>query len=347
MRLAQAPLAGVPGCTVASPRGSSPRSRSFSGGRSLPTRCRRYFSGTRDSLPPSSWPRPVTPPASFDWAVMLVATLLHFALSITYGLILARLTSCLGLMLSLLAGAAFGVFVFAVNMYGSTAVFPWFEAARDWVTVAAHLVFGIAAAGVYKVLLRLRHVRLQRAWSGARATGGRRTLITHHQSSMKGTTRKRESRTSTACKPKHSRRGKAQNSAESPSRRPHPLNCRGDVEQQAISLIIVEPRAYSPSNSATDCSPSTCSDTTFTMTTIGMLSNIPHTPQSQAKNSNAMKTAAAFIFAIFPVIQVVTKIPTIVEIAIDAPMTRRAADNDSNCMKATMPVAPAISTGPK
>ena len=28
---------------------------------------------------------------------------------------------------------------------------PWFEAARDWITVAAHLMFGIAGAGVYKL----------------------------------------------------------------------------------------------------------------------------------------------------------------------------------------------------
>jgi hypothetical protein len=28
---------------------------------------------------------------------------------------------------------------------------PRFEAARDWITVAAHLLFGIAAAGVYKL----------------------------------------------------------------------------------------------------------------------------------------------------------------------------------------------------
>ena len=99
-------------------------------------------------------------PTSLDWLVMLVATLLHFALSIAYGLVLAWLTSHLGLVLSLLAGAAFGLFVYAVNMYGFTTVFPWFEAARDWITVAAHFVFGIAAAGVYKMLSRRRYVRV-------------------------------------------------------------------------------------------------------------------------------------------------------------------------------------------
>jgi hypothetical protein len=44
-------------------------------------------------------------------------------------------------------------------MYGFTAVLPWFEAARDWITVVTHGVFGVAAAGVYKMLSQLRFVR--------------------------------------------------------------------------------------------------------------------------------------------------------------------------------------------
>ena len=36
-------------------------------------------------------------------------------------------------------------------MYGFTTVFPRFETARDWSTVAAHLVFVLTVAGVYKM----------------------------------------------------------------------------------------------------------------------------------------------------------------------------------------------------
>jgi hypothetical protein len=92
------------------------------------------------------------PPASFDAVVMLVATLVHFALSITYALILAPLLTSLGPRAALLAGAAFGVALFAMNMYGFTVVFPWFAATRDAITVAAHVVFGVSAAGVYKAV---------------------------------------------------------------------------------------------------------------------------------------------------------------------------------------------------
>ena len=94
----------------------------------------------------------LSPPASFDWEVMLVATLVHFALSIAYSVILSRVIARLGTALSLLAGIVFGLLLYGINMYGFTAVFPWFEATRDWITVIAHVVFGIVAAAVYKLL---------------------------------------------------------------------------------------------------------------------------------------------------------------------------------------------------
>jgi len=97
-------------------------------------------------------PSVLPPPASFDAMVMLVATVVHFALSVAYGLILAPLLASLGMASSLVAGALFGVALFTVNMYGFTTVFPWFDAARDGITVAAHVVFGVTAAGIYKTL---------------------------------------------------------------------------------------------------------------------------------------------------------------------------------------------------
>ena len=99
------------------------------------------------------------PPTSFDWRVMLVATLVHLMLSMLYGLILSCLMSRLAPAIAAIVGAAFGLILYAVNMYGFTVVFPWFEAARDWITLASHLVFGVAAAFVYKVLSRRRGVQ--------------------------------------------------------------------------------------------------------------------------------------------------------------------------------------------
>lgn len=50
----------------------------------------------------------------------------------------------------------------------------------------------------------------------------------------------------------------------------------------------------------------------------------PQTPHSHAQKSNAIKTAAAFIFAILPLIQVMTNMPTKVAIPNELPDTNSA-----------------------
>ncbi|HEY8623007.1 MAG TPA: sodium:proline symporter [Casimicrobiaceae bacterium] len=99
------------------------------------------------------------PPATFDGSIMLVAALVHVALSIAYGLTLSVFISRLSTPLSLLAGAAFGLLLYVINMHGFTFFFPWFAAARDWITAATHVVFGMVVAAVYKT----RRVRTSRS----------------------------------------------------------------------------------------------------------------------------------------------------------------------------------------
>ena len=91
------------------------------------------------------------PPATFDWAVISVATLIHFALSITYSIILARFITRCGMLFALFVGVLYGSVLFGVNMYGFTMMFPWFAEARDWITLVTHAVFGGSCAVVYKV----------------------------------------------------------------------------------------------------------------------------------------------------------------------------------------------------
>ena len=95
---------------------------------------------SRDVLPP---------PAAFELGIMLVATVLHFGLSIIYGFVFVYLMRALalGAVAGLFAGLVFGLVLYVVNMYGFTLVFPWFSLVRDWVTVVAHLVFGLVLAG--------------------------------------------------------------------------------------------------------------------------------------------------------------------------------------------------------
>lgn len=100
-------------------------------------------------------PAVLAPPSTAVWQILLVATVIHFSLSVAYALILAPLLARLAAQgggrlrtgPALLAGALYGLLIYAINLYGFTLIFPWFAVARDWVTLAAHLVFGLALAG--------------------------------------------------------------------------------------------------------------------------------------------------------------------------------------------------------
>lgn len=100
--------------------------------------------------------RVLPPPDSFDASVWLVATFIHFALSIAYAALLGPLASRLSGIRALLAGAVFGMALYVVNLYGFSAVFPWFAQARGGIAAAAHVAFGVSAVVVYR-RLRVRH----------------------------------------------------------------------------------------------------------------------------------------------------------------------------------------------
>ncbi len=90
-------------------------------------------------------------PYGFDPIVMSVASCIHFALSLAYGCMLGWLIRRWRRTASLLSGAGFGLAVYAVNLHGFTAWYPWFAQSRGAATLVAHLVFGLAAAAVYRL----------------------------------------------------------------------------------------------------------------------------------------------------------------------------------------------------
>jgi hypothetical protein len=92
------------------------------------------------------------PPETFDWQVMFIATGIHFILSIVYVIMLSQLIDRLKLKSSLIMGGLYGLALFTINMYGFVILLPWFVETRDWITVVAHIIFGVSAAGVYKAL---------------------------------------------------------------------------------------------------------------------------------------------------------------------------------------------------
>ena len=96
--------------------------------------------------------RVLPPPATFDMSSMVAATFIHFALSILYAAMLAPIAARLGSVAAWVAGAGFGVALYAVNLYGLTEIFPWFVAARGWIAAVAHVAFGATAVLAYRFL---------------------------------------------------------------------------------------------------------------------------------------------------------------------------------------------------
>lgn len=86
------------------------------------------------------------------WHVVLLAALIHVLLSCAYGVLLAPWIGRLPAARALAAGAFGGLALYAVNLYGFTALFPWFAVARDWITAVTHLAFGVALAGACLLL---------------------------------------------------------------------------------------------------------------------------------------------------------------------------------------------------
>ena len=99
-------------------------------------------------------PPPGQMPAPPDASVLMAALTVHTGLSVLYAVILSALVSRASAGGALVTGAAFGVLLYIVNFYGFTVLFPWFAMARNWVSIVAHAVFGLAAAWAYVALAR-------------------------------------------------------------------------------------------------------------------------------------------------------------------------------------------------
>ena len=90
------------------------------------------------------------PPATFDAAVVAVGMMVHFLLSAVLGAVFVALAGKRvdSAAFKLLLGGLFGLVVYVVNFYGMTALFPWFAMARNGITIASHIVFGVVIAAL-------------------------------------------------------------------------------------------------------------------------------------------------------------------------------------------------------
>jgi uncharacterized membrane protein YgcG len=72
----------------------------------------------------------VPPPAILDLTIFMVATAIHFILSIVLALLFAFIAKGKSVLTAIVIGAIFGLVIYVVNFYGMTVVFPWFAKAR-------------------------------------------------------------------------------------------------------------------------------------------------------------------------------------------------------------------------
>lgn len=92
------------------------------------------------------------PPATFDITILMVAMVMHFALSFALAALFVAVARGWNRPVTLVAGGIFGLIVYGVSFYGFTAIFPWFAMARNLVTIASHVIFGLALAYTYNAV---------------------------------------------------------------------------------------------------------------------------------------------------------------------------------------------------
>lgn len=93
-----------------------------------------------------------------SWEIFFAALLAHLALSLGYALLPAWWARHWPPGTTAVAGALYGLAVYLINLYGFTLLFPWFAVTRGWITLLAHLAFGI-------VLMQSCRIWLAKGWS--------------------------------------------------------------------------------------------------------------------------------------------------------------------------------------
>ena len=96
-------------------------------------------------------PMPPDKPATFSLGVVMTAMVIHFVLSIIYGLIGAAIVAHrMGYAAAIGLGAVCGLAIYLINFYPiADALFPWFAMARNWISIFAHVMFGAIAGAAY------------------------------------------------------------------------------------------------------------------------------------------------------------------------------------------------------
>lgn len=99
----------------------------------------------------------VLAPAAFNVGVLTMALVVHYLLALLYALVLAACIHRLEPWSAAVGGLVGGFVLYLVNFYGFTALFPWFAAARNGITIFNHLIYGLATAFFYLAIRRAHY----------------------------------------------------------------------------------------------------------------------------------------------------------------------------------------------
>ena len=99
-------------------------------------------------------PGAMASPDVFDFRIVGTAVVVHMALAIIYGVILAFIITRLDTGMAVVVGGVYGLALYFINFYGFTKWFPWFADARDWISIFTHIVQGGLMAYLYKMFDR-------------------------------------------------------------------------------------------------------------------------------------------------------------------------------------------------
>lgn len=98
-------------------------------------------------------PNAAPPPSEFNFTVLGMAIIIHFALAMVFGRLVSALVWRQAAPRALGVGILTGIALYALNFeLIAPWTFPWFEQSLTLVTLADHALFGLVAAAVCIVL---------------------------------------------------------------------------------------------------------------------------------------------------------------------------------------------------
>ncbi len=107
------------------------------------------------------------PPASFEWGIFIVGTLVSLALAMLLTFLITSITYRWGLIVGFLGGGLLGLAIYVINFYSISYFFPWFYPMRSWMMLVSHIIFGALAGGIYEILEVEEFVPVERERSKA------------------------------------------------------------------------------------------------------------------------------------------------------------------------------------